>query len=230
MKPVLLTVFYNTPHEYQQQLAKDCERLQLDWHGIDVTGQKRGYADALNELIHIYYDDYDLFFISNPDIILTGISQNTFLEPFQKFDIAGYAMKQNGVTYYGGEIDRLRMSGGLSTEKHHERFKKSDFVSGSLMGIKKEVLEKIGYLNESFFMYYEDVEFCFRAARSGFKVGIDTEQWYDHLETSQTNPEKKALLARNRMKFLWEQGTITQKMYELLRLPKTLLEDGKYLI
>jgi GT2 family glycosyltransferase len=36
--------------------------------------------------------------------------------------------------------------------------------------IKKEVFQKIGYLDEGYFMYYEDVDFCRRAMNYGFKV------------------------------------------------------------
>lgn len=45
------------------------------------------------------------------------------------------------------------------------------WVSGAAMMIKKEVIEKIGYLDEAIFMYGEDVEYCLRAKKAGFKVG-----------------------------------------------------------
>ena len=49
--------------------------------------------------------------------------------------------------------------------------KEVGWVSGSVMMIKKEVIEKIGGLDEDIFMYGEDVELCFRAKKAGFKVG-----------------------------------------------------------
>jgi GT2 family glycosyltransferase len=79
-------------------------------------------------------------------------------------------------------------------------------------------------------MYYEDVEFCTRAHRQGLKVGIDTAQSYVHYETSDLRPEKKKMLARNRLRFLMRYGGPTQKLYELLRFPKTLLEDGFFFL
>lgn len=45
------------------------------------------------------------------------------------------------------------------------------WVSGSAMIIRSEVWHKIGYLDEKIFMYGEDVEYCLRAKREGFKVG-----------------------------------------------------------
>jgi GT2 family glycosyltransferase len=43
-------------------------------------------------------------------------------------------------------------------------------VSGGFMLIKGELFKKIGYLDENFFMYLEDVDFCARASKAGEKV------------------------------------------------------------
>ncbi len=45
-----------------------------------------------------------------------------------------------------------------------------DAVSGSFMMIRRDVVEKIGGLDESFFMYGEDLDWCFRVAQAGYKV------------------------------------------------------------
>jgi O-antigen biosynthesis protein len=45
-----------------------------------------------------------------------------------------------------------------------------DAISGSFMMIRREVFEKIGGLDESFFMYGEDLDWCFRVKQSGWKV------------------------------------------------------------
>jgi len=51
------------------------------------------------------------------------------------------------------------------------------WVSGTVMLIRKEVFEKIGFLDEKIFMYGEDVDFCWRAKKAGFKIG-----WTDKAE------------------------------------------------
>ncbi len=43
-------------------------------------------------------------------------------------------------------------------------------VSGSCMFIKREVYEKIGGLDERFFAYQEDSDYCLRARQAGWKV------------------------------------------------------------
>ncbi len=43
-------------------------------------------------------------------------------------------------------------------------------VSGSCMLIRREVIEDIGYLDEQFFAYQEDTDFCSRARHAGWEV------------------------------------------------------------
>jgi N-acetylglucosaminyl-diphospho-decaprenol L-rhamnosyltransferase len=45
-----------------------------------------------------------------------------------------------------------------------------DWVSGAAMVISPEAFEEIGPLDDDFFMYAEDVDYCLRARRAGFEV------------------------------------------------------------
>jgi len=46
----------------------------------------------------------------------------------------------------------------------------ADYVTGCGMLVRREVVEAIGYLDERFFMYYEDADYCARARASGFRI------------------------------------------------------------
>jgi GT2 family glycosyltransferase len=43
-------------------------------------------------------------------------------------------------------------------------------VSGSCMLIRREVINQIGYLDERFFAYQEDADYCFRTRKAGWKI------------------------------------------------------------
>lgn len=45
-----------------------------------------------------------------------------------------------------------------------------DWVMGSTLFIRKEALEKVGLMDERFFMYFEDVDWCRRFWEEGFSV------------------------------------------------------------
>lgn len=226
MKICFITVLYHTPEAEVARLRQQVHDLGIEtFVAIDNSENRQGYAAGVNAGLRANVEPYDVFFCANPDIDITGLDKKTFLDAAEKFDIWGYAMQQDGTVYYGGEIDKWRMSGGLITAKPHERFTGVDFVSGSLFAVTKKAVQQIGYLDESYGMYYEDVEFCLRARRAGLRVGIDSQNEYLHLEESKTNAQKAGYLARNRWKFLWEHGSVSQKLYEVVRLPKTLYED-----
>ena len=91
--------------------------------------------------------------------------------------------------------------------------------------VKREVIDKIGFLDERFFVWMEDVDFCYRAKKAGFKIGVDSGLSYEHFELSQDNLTKEYHLFKNRLKFLFKYGTFRQKMYELIRVPKTVFEE-----
>jgi GT2 family glycosyltransferase len=45
-----------------------------------------------------------------------------------------------------------------------------DWVTGAFFLIDRQVIRDIGLLDENFFMYYEEVDWCLRAKKSGWKV------------------------------------------------------------
>jgi len=233
MKAAFIFVLFRTRTEEVERLKKEVKSLGIkDYqvYFIDNTDTGKGYAEGVNEGIKkAQNENSDLFIIANPDISIKNITKKQLLEGKNHFDIYGFAFKQGEITYYKGEIDKHRMSGGFSTARPHERFISSDFVSGSLMVIKKEVIEKIGLFDEDYFMYYEDVDYCFRAKKTGLKIGIDSETTYEHFEISKTNPEKDIYLAKNRLRFFLRYGTVKQKIREFVRSPKTIMEERSLL-
>lgn len=59
-------------------------------------------------------------------------------------------------------------------------------VEGSAMFIKRAVLDSIGYFDPEFIAYREEVDFCFRARKAGWKIMSTPKAEYVHL-TSQTH-------------------------------------------
>ncbi len=235
MKTAFIFILFKTPQSEINRLKKEVKKLQVTSYKlylIDNSENSQGYAAGVNQGIkNALKDDCQLFVIANPDISLINLKHQDVFEAASHFDIWGLTMKQQGKTYYGGSIDKWRMSGGLVEKKPTKRFLETDFVSGSLMFIKKKVIDKIGPpaggFDENYFMYYEEVDFCYRAKKAGFKIGVDTKSVYDHFEISQDNPQKEYYLFKNRLKFLFKFGTLKQKAYELLRIPKTVFEEIK---
>ncbi|NTU73188.1 glycosyltransferase family 2 protein [Candidatus Roizmanbacteria bacterium] len=229
MKIAFIFVCFHTPEQEKKRLEHEVKQLNLNECQLyfpDNTNTGLGYAAGVNQGIReALKDRNELFVIANTDISLKEVTGAGFIAGGKHFDVWGFAMNQNKIRYYGGEIDPLRYSGGLITRKPTDRFVPVDYVTGSLMVIKSTVIETIGVWDESYHMYYEDVDYCVRTRKGGFKVGIDAKMCYEHFESSQKRKEKDIQLARSRVKFLIKHGTLKAKMHELLRLPKTLYEE-----
>jgi N-acetylglucosaminyl-diphospho-decaprenol L-rhamnosyltransferase len=56
-----------------------------------------------------------------------------------------------------------------------------DWAAGASMAIRREVFTKIGLMDEAYFLYYEETDFCLRAKRAGFQVWYVPESRVVHL-------------------------------------------------
>src|SRR6185312_15227837 len=77
-----------------------------------------------------------------------------------------------------------------------------DWVSGACMIVRREVFDSIGLLDDGYFMYFEEVDFCHRAQRAGWLCGYVPEARVVHLvgqSTGKTDPDK----TRRRMPDYW---------------------------
>lgn len=58
----------------------------------------------------------------------------------------------------------------LLNDLDHSRIQEVDWVSGSCLLVRKKTLDQIGLLDESYFIYVEDVDLCYRAHKAGWKT------------------------------------------------------------
>jgi GT2 family glycosyltransferase len=85
----------------------------------------------------------------------------------KKIWFAGARFDQRACEIVTSEFDR--------TGKHEDsNFVESDYVTGCALLVKRKVVEKIGLLDERFFLYWEDVDWGLRCIKAGFKNLIVT--------------------------------------------------------
>lgn len=83
----------------------------------------------------------------------------------------------------------------LGKNKQEDNYsKKIDFVCGACLMTRKEILDKVGLLKEKYFMYGEDVEFCYRAHKAGYEIGVLANESIIHLHSKSTEKNLTEML------------------------------------
>lgn len=84
------------------------------------------------------------------------------------------------------KFGRYRMS-HLSNDEINE----VDALTGAFMMVRKEVVEKIGALDERFFMYGEDLDWCYRIKEAGWKIIYYPESLLIHLKGQSSRKKRR---------------------------------------
>ncbi|MEK9151201.1 MAG: glycosyltransferase family 2 protein [Patescibacteria group bacterium] len=103
-----------------------------------------------------------------------------------------------------GEIDRFRMRTLHIRPTEKELTSKaypSGFLTGCALLIKRELIEAIGFLDERFFLYYEDADYSLRASAAGFSCLVVPEALVSHREKSRGNRQKTYFLVYSGLRF-----------------------------
>jgi GT2 family glycosyltransferase len=169
--------------------STDGSALAADGRGFVTlvrNEENRGFATAANQGAAVARADWIVFV--NPDThlepgqvsaLLRGLPQDVAAVAPLQIDERGRPRSETG----GYEPTILRyLIWALVPVRFHRRlgpwlappFPQTDtelaWVSGALLGIRRSVFERLGGFDQRFFMYHEDVEFCRRARRAGYRV------------------------------------------------------------
>lgn len=175
-------------------------------------GNNIGIEYAINKL------NCDYVLLLNNDTMVDEYFLNTLVDKIEEdsdIGVAGakiyYYPEKNKIWYAGGKIDWRKFTSIHFGEKKEDLGEYNDdievdFITGCVMLIKKEVLNKVGYLPEEFFMYYEDFDFCIKVRQAGFKMIYVSQSKVYHKISSSTGGEESAFSleygTRNRKKLI----------------------------
>ncbi|MFO7806862.1 MAG: glycosyltransferase family 2 protein [Candidatus Moraniibacteriota bacterium] len=148
-----------------------------------------GFAKAVNQGIKkaLKQDFFSNILLINPDTQLKKESLKQLIKETKRFDIISPKIKhpQGTTLFESGELNWLKM------KATHSNKKKPDYLTGACLLIKSSVFKKIGFLDESYFLYYEDADFCLRAKKAGFKLKTLLNTTIFHTESHSSNSKTK---------------------------------------
>ena len=118
--------------------------------------------------------DLAVFLDSHPEVGIVGPKVLNRDGTLQKQCRRSEARPWDAICYFSG-LSRLfphdkRFAGYLMTYLSEDLTHEAEAVSGSCMMIRREVIDQIGYLDENFFAYQEDTDYCRRTRLAGWKI------------------------------------------------------------
>lgn len=174
-----------------------------------------GFAGGNNQAIKkILKSDCQYILIINPDVtvgkrffkpLLSDLSDN------KKAMVVAPAVRheQNGEIFFGLE-GKVGWRTGKATHLNLRRLpkyrtaRKCEFVTFACVLTKSDVFRMVGLLDERYFMYLEDVDFCLRVKEAGFDILIDQKVVVDHWTSSSFKrpTDKLAISFRSQLAFI----------------------------
>jgi N-acetylglucosaminyl-diphospho-decaprenol L-rhamnosyltransferase len=193
-----------------EKLRKTIDRE--NWHGwASVLPQNRnggfafgnnaGIRVALQSASHVGY-----VMLLNPDTIVRRGAIRTLIdrmESRQRIGIAGSLLENTDGTVECsahnthsplGELESGARLGIFSRMLQHyavsppmrEAAHECGWVSGASLMIRRAVFEEIGLLDENYFLYFEEADFCRRARKAGWEIWFVPESRIVHIEGAST--------------------------------------------
>ena len=188
-----------------------------DWQFI-YNYHNLGFAGGCNQGIEIALkNNADYILLLNNDTLV----EKSFLAPLvdlsQKHNSITGGLIQYGepdkkrIWSYGGNLTFGAVPGHLhlldSTMKPESLDKnlKTDWIPGCLMLIPSDIIRKIGLIDEDYFAYVEDVDFCLRAKNAGFPSYVSSQSVIFHKVGQATgggySPKGRYLIAESSVIF-----------------------------
>jgi N-acetylglucosaminyl-diphospho-decaprenol L-rhamnosyltransferase len=170
------------------------ESIRLN-NTIELISNKKnlGFAKACNQGFRLCTAPFVL--LLNPDTILFENTLNDCINLMQSnssIDILGCRLlDDNGnitascsrfptplhIFFDAAGLSKIAPSiftpATVMTDWRHDKSSYVNQVMGAFMFMQKKIFENIGYFDERFFVYYEEVDFCRRLSLSGGKVYYD---------------------------------------------------------
>lgn len=148
--------------------------IPADRNGGFSYGNNVGIREAIK-------DGVDYVLLLNNDTLVEAEFLNTlvsFLSKHRKAVLTGtilYAFNRNKIWYAGGHVSKWTCrtsheNQDKTIDSITNRDKRVSFISGCEMLIPVSVIKHVGYLDEDYFLYSEDTDYCLRLIKNNIDM------------------------------------------------------------
>jgi GT2 family glycosyltransferase len=189
------------------------------------SGENLGFAGGANLGIRRALDDgaqYVLLLnndtIVDPEFLARMIDAVRDLPGFAAACPTAYFYDRRDVVYStGGRVSLWRGSArqiGRGKRMRDDRVElcERDYADGVCMLISREAIEKVGLLDEDYFSYWEETDWCVRAGDAGLRCNWvpKAKIWHKAARSQDPDPRFQFLYRRNALLFVRKRGSALQ--------------------
>lgn len=194
--------------------ATELEKLFPNIHVVR-SRKNLGFAGGNNLGIKASHGKY-LFFVNN-DTIFREFNAEALISRLESSENIGivcpkirFAWGNNPIQYAGftglSRITLRNRSVGYGEDDHgqYDTARPTPYAHGAAMLVRREAIERAGYMPECYFLYYEELDWSMMIHRAGYGIWYDPSCTIYHKEsqaTGQASPQKTYYLTRNRLLF-----------------------------
>jgi GT2 family glycosyltransferase len=195
--------------------------------------RNRGFAAGSNiGILRALEDGTEFVWLLNNDTIAPSDSLRKLVAAASdaRVGIVGtvlrYMQRPEAIQAWGGGSIARWM--GFATHFHGPAALGPDsFLTFASVLLRREMLESVGLLDEGYFMYFEDADFCYRACEAGWRLAVAADTNVLHREGGSAGSAKSARVDRivtaSGLRFLDRYGrprSLSKAIFVLSRLGK----------
>lgn len=113
-------------------------------------------------------------------------------------------------------------------DEDHDKLLLPDWIMGAFMMVRKEALDQVGMLDEDYFMYDEDMDWCYRFKKKGLAILYNPDSSIIHFGGASSSVVPTKTLIRqvsSRLMFFYKhQGAMASRLYALSSMIGITLE------
>lgn len=160
-----------------------CDMVKKNFPQVHLLENQENFGFAKANNLALRHAQGKFLFLLNSDTMLKGqplAKISRFLKDHPQAGVVGVRVlnpdgtPQRSVGKFYNLINAfLMLVGGERMgflRRSPSEIKEADWVSGAAFVVRKEILEKVGLFDENVFMYMEEVEWCYRIKKAGFKI------------------------------------------------------------
>jgi len=167
------------------------------------------------------------------------ISPKIYFTPTKEFHKNSYNKDQKGRVFWfaGGVIDWSHLTAfhkGVDEldRGQFDQVSNTDFCTGCSLFMRREVLEKVGFFDKRYFLYFEDVDFSLKTLKAGYQLIFWPKAvvWHDNAGSSGGVGSKIQVYyqERNRTLLAWLYGDFKTKLLALRLQYQNLLSGVSF--